>query len=332
MSDAALAVRGLTVHFRVRRGLVGSRVVRAVDGVDLALGPGETLGVAGESGSGKSTIARSLVHLTRPNGGTITLGETDVTSLRGAALRRYRRRMQMVYQDPYDSLDPRMTVRDAIGEALAVRGLSRDRRPGEVARLLSRVNLPDALAARYPGQLSGGQRQRVSIARALAVEPDVIICDEAVAALDVSIRAQVLNLLKDIQRDTGVAYLFISHDLSTLRFVADRVAIMYVGRVVEHGPSLELFAEPLHPYTRALIAAVPSVTARGTKRLHLAGEPPDPANPPTGCPFHPRCPEAIDECRRVRPELTVVGPGRSVACHVAVRSFRSPRSAAEPSR
>lgn len=321
-SSLRLGVNELSVNFRVHRGLIGSRTIKAVDGVSFELSAGETLGIAGESGSGKSTVARTLVQLTRATGGSITLDGVDVTALRGAALKRYRRRMQMVYQDPYDSLDPRMTVRDAIGEALSVRGVAREHRARETERLLQQVNLPGSLGTRYPGQLSGGQRQRVSIARALAVEPDVIICDEAVAALDVSIRAQVLNLLKDIQRDTGVGYVFISHDLSTLRFIADRVAIMYVGRVVESGPSEELFAHPWHPYTRALIAAVPSVTSRGERRLKLSGEPPDPGNPPSGCPFHPRCPDAIDKCRDERPVLTPVGAGRAVACHVALSAIR----------
>ena len=300
---ALLAVRDLRVHFRVRRGLGGSRVVRAVDGVTFDLAAGETLGIAGESGSGKSTVARTLVQIIRPTDGAVTLDGVNVVNLKGQRLKRYRRRMQMVYQDPYDSLDPRMSVLDAIGEALSVRGVAKSKHAREVEDLLGRVNLPATVASRYPGQLSGGQRQRVSIARALAVNPEIIICDEAVAALDVSIRAQVLNLLKDIQRDTGVGYVFISHDLSTLRFMADRVAIMYVGRVVEFGTSEQVFSHPQHPYTKALIAAVPSVNARGRERLRLSGEPPDPGNPPSGCPFHPRCPEAVARCAEVRPDL-----------------------------
>jgi oligopeptide/dipeptide ABC transporter ATP-binding protein len=313
-----LEVSDLRVHFSLRRGPKNARTVRAVDGVSFDLAAGRTLGIAGESGSGKSTVARTLVQITRPTGGSVTLDGIDVTSLAGRALKNFRRRMQMVFQDPYDSLDPRLSVRDAIGEALAVSARPVVRRDAEVERLLAQVNLPVTLATRYPGQLSGGQRQRVSIARALAVNPEIIICDEAVAALDVSIRAQVLNLLKDIQRDTGVGFVFISHDLSTLRFMADQVAIMYVGRVVEYGTSAEVFSRPLHPYTRALIAAVPSVTSRGRARLKLSGEPPDPGNPPSGCPFHPRCPDAIEECSRTRPELTVTPEGQSVACHVVL--------------
>jgi len=315
-TDVPLKVEGLKVYFRVRRAFGKARSIKAVNDVSFELRSGETLGIAGESGSGKSSVARSLVQLTRPTGGTISLSGAPVMNLTGQRLKRFRRRMQMVYQDPYDSLDPRISVHDAIGEALSVRGLARAEHKGEVIQLLERVKLPASVAERYPNQLSGGQRQRVSIARALAVNPEIIICDEAVAALDVSIRAQVLNLLKDIQHDTGVGYLFISHDLSTLRFMADHVAIMYVGRIVEHGTSEEVFSNPQHPYTRALIAAVPSVTSRGHRRLKLSGEPPDPGNPPSGCPFHPRCPEAIDQCRTERPELLTTDGAQKVACHV----------------
>jgi oligopeptide transport system ATP-binding protein len=330
-TEPILDVRDLQVHFRVRRGLVGTQTVRAVDGVSFALAPGETLGLAGESGSGKSTVARTLVRINKPTGGTVRVGGADATRLRGQDLRAYRRRMQMVYQDPYDSLDPRMTVLEAIGEGLAVRGVPRARRRSETESLLARVNLPASLTARYPGQLSGGQRQRVSIARALAVNPEVIVCDEAVAALDVSIRAQVLNLLKDIQADAGVSYLFISHDLSTLRFMADRVAIMYVGRLVEYGTSRQVFSQPQHPYTQALIAAVPDITATArTGRTRLTGEPPNPADPPAGCPFHPRCAAAIDICTTVRPELRRKVGGQLAACHVAPDDPAAPDDPSAP--
>ncbi len=318
MSAPVVDVRDLKVHFRVRRGLQSARTVRAVDGVTFALAPGETLGVAGESGSGKSTVARALVQIHRPTAGTMTVAGADAVGLRRGELRAYRRRMQMVYQDPYDSLDPRMNVLDAIGEGLSVRGVARAQHRAQAGELLERVNLPATLLSRYPAQLSGGQRQRVSIARALAVRPEVIICDEAVAALDVSIRAQILNLLKDIQADSGISYLFISHDLSTLRFLADRVAIMYLGRIVEHGTSAQVFGDPQHPYTRALIAAVPEVSAtRAGPRQALSGEPPDPAAPPSGCPFHPRCPLVREECRVVRPKLLRKAGGQVAACHVA---------------
>lgn len=321
MSDSApiVDVGDLEVHFRVRRGLGAVRTVRAVDGVTFALGRGETLGVAGESGSGKSTVARALVQIHRPTSGTMTVAGTDAIGLRGAELRAYRRRMQMVYQDPYDSLDPRLNVLQAIGEGLSVRGAARAEHRAHAGELLERVRLPTALLSRYPAQLSGGQRQRVSIARALAVGPEVIICDEAVAALDVSIRAQILNLLKDIQAGAGISYLFISHDLSTLRFLADRVAIMYLGRIVEYGTSEQVLGDPQHPYTRALIAAVPEVSVTGAgPRPALQGEPPDPAAPPPGCPFHPRCPLVREECRSVRPELRRKSGGAMAACHVAV--------------
>jgi oligopeptide/dipeptide ABC transporter ATP-binding protein len=316
--EPIVEVAYLRVHFKVRRGLAGAQTVRAVDGVSFALAAGETLGLAGESGSGKSTVARALVRVHQPTAGSIRVAGVPAGRLHGSDLRAYRRRMQMVYQDPYDSLDPRMTVLDAIGEGLAVRGVARARRQADTEDLLRRVNLPAALTARYPGQLSGGQRQRVSIARALAVSPEIIVCDEAVAALDVSIRAQVLNLLKDIQADAGVSYLFISHDLSTLRFMADRIAIMYVGRLVEYGTSREVFSQPAHPYTQALMAAVPDMANLGrSRRAGLTGEPPNPASPPPGCPFHPRCPAAIDLCTTVRPELRRKAGGQLAACHVA---------------
>jgi oligopeptide/dipeptide ABC transporter ATP-binding protein len=316
--EPIVEVADLRVHFKVRRGLAGAQTVRAVDGVSFALAAGETLGLAGESGSGKSTVARALVRVHQPTAGSIWVAGVPAGRLHGSDLRAYRRRMQMVYQDPYDSLDPRMTVLDAIGEGLAVRGVARARRQADTEDLLRRVNLPAALTARYPGQLSGGQRQRVSIARALAVSPEIIVCDEAVAALDVSIRAQVLNLLKDIQADAGVSYLFISHDLSTLRFMADRIAIMYVGRLVEYGTSREVFSQPAHPYTQALMAAVPDMANLGrSRRAGLTGEPPNPASPPPGCPFHPRCPAAIDLCTTVRPELRRKAGGQLAACHVA---------------
>ena len=319
----AVEVTDLKVHFRARRGIRGVRTVRAVDGVSFTLEPGETLGVAGESGSGKSTVARTLVQINKPTSGTVSVGGKSAVELRGQELRAYRRRMQMVYQDPYDSLDPRMTVLKSVAEGLEVRGVPRARHRAEASELLQRVNLPVSLLSRYPGQLSGGQRQRVSIARALAVKPEVIVCDEAVAALDVSIRAQVLNLLKDIQDDSEISYLFISHDLSTLRFLADRVAIMYLGRVVEHGTAAEVFGDPQHPYTRALITAVPEVLIPSGPRPVLAGEPPDPAAPPTGCPFHPRCPIAEDRCRTELPELRAKVSGALAACHLAANAVDS---------
>jgi oligopeptide/dipeptide ABC transporter ATP-binding protein len=311
-------VRDLEVHFRSRRALRAVQTVKAVDGVSFTIAAGETLGLAGESGSGKSTIARTLVRINRPTAGSVTVAGQDTTRMQRDELRRYRRRMQMVYQDPYDSLDPRMTVLEAIGEGLSVRGVARASHRRETERLLDRVKLPASLVSRYPHQLSGGQRQRVSIARALAVSPEVIICDEAVAALDVSIRAQVLNVLKDIQDDLKLSYLFISHDLSTLRFIANRVAIMYAGRLVEYGTSGQVFGDPRHPYTKALIAAVPTIGGRvGGPRIGLSGEPPDPAKLPPGCAFHPRCPLVQDICRSDCPVLRPKQGGQAAACHMA---------------
>ncbi|MFF4415267.1 ABC transporter ATP-binding protein [Streptosporangium sp. NPDC001559] len=314
-------VEDLRVHFSRRRGVT----VRAVDGVSFTVAPGETLGLAGESGSGKSTVARALLRITDPAGGRVRIGGRDIAGLRGAALKTFRRQMQMVYQDPYDSLDPRMRIGATVEEALSVRGLPAGERPARVRELLERVGLPAALATRYPHELSGGQRQRVSIARALGVDPAVIACDEAVSALDVSVRAQILNLLKDLQEDSGLAYLFISHDLSTMRFAADRIAIMYLGRLVEIGTRDQVFGAPRHPYTQALLAAVPVPGARRTgPRVRLAGEPPSPADPPAGCAFHPRCPLAEEICRTVRPELAVKRGGQLTACHLAPEPERNP--------
>jgi oligopeptide/dipeptide ABC transporter ATP-binding protein len=313
-------VEGLTVHFR-RGGRLrgGAGTVRAVEEVSFAIGAGETLALAGESGSGKSTVARTMLRITDPTTGRIRVGGKDVAGLRGTALKTYRRTMQMVYQDPYDSLDPRMKIGATVEEALLVRGVRAADRPALVAELLDRVGLPAAYARRYPHELSGGQRQRVSIARALGVDPAVIVCDEAVSALDVSVRAQVLNLLRDLQDQSGLAYLFISHDLSTLRFIADRVAIMYLGRLVEVGSREAVFSRPVHPYTQALLAAVPEPAPRrrgAGSRTRLGGEPPSPINPPSGCPFHPRCPLAEEVCRRERPPLVRKVDGQLGACHL----------------
>jgi oligopeptide/dipeptide ABC transporter ATP-binding protein len=316
-----IEVVDLAVHFRVRRGLGVSQTVRAVDGVSFTLHAGETLGIAGESGSGKSTVARAMIRINQPTTGSVQMDGRETVRLSGKELKLFRRRIQMVYQDPYDSLDPRMRVREAIGEALTIQGISKSQHPETIKTLLERVNLPPIVASRFPSELSGGQRQRISIARALAVNPNVIICDEAVSALDVSIRAQILNLLKDIQADSHVGYLFISHDLSTLRFMADRVAIMYVGRIVEYGTRTQVFDKPAHPYTQSLLAAVPRIQKNRSLNLRLKGEPPDPANPPSGCPFHPRCPSAIDRCRQERPRLEEKINGQQVACHVVPSSL-----------
>lgn len=320
--EPVVEVSGMSVHFTRGSRLPGLRrgpAVRAVDDVSFTIAPGETLGLAGESGSGKSTVARALLRIHAPTAGRIRIAGADTATLRGSALKAFRRRMQMVYQDPYDSLNPRLRVSSTLAEALMVRGLAADRRPAAVRELLERVGLRPGHATRYPHELSGGQRQRVSVARALAVDPAVIACDEAVAALDVSVRAQILNLLRDLQDGSGLAYLFISHDLSTLRFIANRVAIMYLGRLVEVGTRDEVYENPQHPYTRALLSAVPEPEAgrRGPgRRVRLAGEPPSPADPPGGCPFHPRCPLAEDVCRTERPALRRKTAGQLTACHL----------------
>jgi ABC-type glutathione transport system ATPase component len=268
---SAVVINGLAVTYkRPGRGL-RQETFKAVDDVSFTIEPGRTLGLAGESGSGKSSVARALMRVVEPSGGSVLIGGQEVTKLRGGDLRKFRRHMQMVFQDPYDSLNPRLTAGDNIAEALTAAGVSRPDHTSRTRDLLDRVGLPAAFARRYPHQISGGQRQRVSIARALAVGPQVLVCDEAVSALDVSVRAQILNLLKDLQDADGLAYLFISHDMSTLRFMADDIAIMRGGRIVEHGPSADVFARPEHPYTRELIAAIPEPGA-GRRRRRTAEE------------------------------------------------------------
>ncbi len=316
MTRAALEVTRLAVHYPARHG----RPVRAVDGVSFAVAPGETLGLVGESGCGKSSVANAVVGLVLPTSGSIVVDGTDIAGADARTLRAARARMQMVFQDPVTSLNPRMTIGAAIGEPLAVRGLARGAALRErVAALLTEVGLRPDHAARYPHQFSGGQRQRVVIARALALRPSLLICDEPVSALDVSVRAQILNLLVALQRDRGMACLFVSHDLAVVRHVCDRVAVMYLGRLAELAPRDALFAAPRHPYTRALLAAVPEpdpVVQRAKRRVPLIGEIPSPAHPPAGCRFHTRCPIAQDICRHVEPDWRGVGDSR-VACHFA---------------
>ncbi len=309
-----LEVRGLTRHFVASRGFFGGARshVRAVDDLDLDLAPGETLGIVGESGCGKSTLGRLILRLIDPTAGTIRFKGRDVTGLAGAELRALRREMQLVFQDPYASLNPRMTVADILAEPLALHGLMpAARRPERVAELLRIVGLSPAHARRYPHEFSGGQRQRIGIARALAVEPELIVCDEAVSALDVSVQAQVLNLLKDLQARLGIALVFIAHDLAVVRHIAARVAVMYLGRVVETGPARDLFARPRHPYTRALLSAIPVPTPGAARnRVILSGDVPSPIDPPPGCRFHTRCPFVVDRCRVDVPALEA-----GVACH-----------------
>jgi len=321
MSGAPLLeVRDLAVHFARNAGPLGLRreIVQAVSGVSFTIAAGETLGLVGESGCGKTTLARAVLRLLEPTAGSVTFDGQDVLALAPRPLRALRRRMQIVFQDPYASLNPRLTVGRAVREGLTIHklaaGAEAERR---VARLLEEVGLTADAAARYPHELSGGQRQRVSIARALAVEPDLLVCDEPVSALDVSVQAQVLNLFADLQAHRRLAYLFITHDLAVVRHLAPRVLVMYLGRVVEEGPTPELFARPLHPYTQALLSAVPVPDpVRRRRRIVLSGEPPSPVRPPPGCPFHPRCqhPAKDDSCRRERPALRELAPARRAAC------------------
>ena len=292
-NETLLSVTGLKTWFPVRGGLLsGKRYVRAVDGVDLRVRRGRTLGLVGESGSGKTTAGRTILRLIPATAGRVVFDGKDVLALGRAEMRGLRRRMQIIFQDPVGSLNPRMTVQSIVGEPLAVHGLApRAERRGRVGQLLQRVGLSPAYAKRYPHEFSGGQRQRIGIARALACEPDLIVCDEPVSALDVSIQAQILNLLSDLQDELGLSYLFIAHNLAVVEHFADEVAVMYLGRIVEYASRDALYGEPRHPYTESLMSAapIPDPAARST-RVRLRGEIPSPINPPSGCPFHPRCP------------------------------------------
>ena len=317
-----LEVKDLKKWFPITGGIL-SRVVgnvQAVDGVSFDIKKGETFGLVGESGCGKTTTGRMILRLIEPTSGSVVFEGVDILGLKGEAMRRMRREMQIIFQDPYASLNPRMTVGDIIGEPLEIHGVARGKeKEKRVSQLLERVHLRPGHARRFPHEFSGGQRQRIGIARALALNPKLIICDEPVSALDVSIQSQVLNLLKELQAEFGLTYLFIAHGLHVVKHVSDRVGVMYLGKMVEVADSDGLFGSPQHPYTEALLSAIPipDPTAK-RERIVLQGDVPSPVNPPTGCRFNTRCPYAMEVCRQVEPKLTDLGNGHMVACHLRV--------------
>jgi len=321
---ALLDVRDLVMHFPLTQGIIFQRkvgAVRAVDGVSFSIKQGETLGLVGESGCGKSTTGRAILQLYKPTAGEVWFEGQDLTRLKGEQMRRMRRKLQMIFQDPYASLNPRMTVGSIIGEPLEIHGLAKGKQKQQrVEELLRIVGLNPYFANRYPHEFSGGQRQRIGIARALAVNPAFIVCDEPISALDVSIQAQIINLLEELQDEFGLTYLFIAHDLSVVRHISDRIAVMYLGKIVELADRLDLYENPLHPYTKALLSAIPipdPVIERKRERIILTGDVPSPVNPPPACRFHTRCPLADTICREVAPEWREVTPGHWTACHFA---------------
>ncbi|WP_081866145.1 ABC transporter ATP-binding protein [Blastococcus sp. URHD0036] len=337
IGETLLEIRGLQKYFPLTQGVVLQRTVghvRAVDGVDLTLHRGETVGLVGESGCGKSTVSKLLVALEKPTGGSIVYKGKDVTGLSGRALKAYRREVQIIFQDPYASLNPRMTVGDIVAEGWSVHAdvAPRKGRLKRTQELLDRVGLNPDYVNRYPHQFSGGQRQRIGIARALALQPEVIVCDEPVSALDVSVQAQVMNLLEDLQDELGLSYLFIAHDLSVVRHISDRVAVMYLGSIVEEGTDAQVYTQPSHPYTQALLSSVPlhEPHLRGQKdRILLQGDVPSPADPPSGCRFRTRCWKAQDICAEEAPALVDRGQGHPAACHFAEARMVVPVEVAE---
>ncbi|MCB9910584.1 MAG: dipeptide ABC transporter ATP-binding protein [Planctomycetes bacterium] len=325
VSRPLLDVRGLKKYFPIRKGLFSRHVgdVKAVDGLDFTLDHGETLSLVGESGCGKTTAGRSLLRLIEPTAGEALYrarpqdDAVDLLSLSAEEMREQRKDLQIIFQDPFASLNPRITVGNTVGEALKVHGIATGRELEErVAQLLQKVGLRPDVANRFPHEFSGGQRQRVGIARALALHPRLIVCDEAVSALDVSVQAQVINLLKDLQQEFGLSYIFIAHDLSVVRYISDRVAVMYLGRIVEMGPADQIFENPQHPYTQALLSAIPRANpAYRTTRIRLEGDVPSPIRPPAGCHFHPRCRLATERCKASYPEIQRSNDGHMVRCH-----------------
>ena len=319
--DDLVQVKELVKYFPIKGGLLQRTVahVKAVDNVSFNVKAGETLGLVGESGCGKTTVGRTILRLTPATSGSMTFQGRDVFKLGGSEMKALRKDMQIIFQDPYSSLDPRMPVGESIGEGLLVHGMGNSKeRNAAVIEMLKKVGLEDYHARRYPHEFSGGQRQRIGIARALALRPKFIVCDEPVSALDVSIQSQVLNILKDLQQEFGLTYLFIAHNLAVVEHISDRVGVMYLGKMVEMTDRETLFRDPLHPYTKALLSAIPTHDPTVKKeRIILQGEIPSPVNPPKGCRFHPRCPVAIDKCKEIEPLFEEIKPGHVVACHVA---------------